>query len=65
MKFNNNKTHNGCLVTNDSKQFANFIQQLLTDEVFYNKISSEATTFFDDNHNIEKNSQTFDKIFQL
>lgn len=41
-----NKINNGCLVTNNAKKYANYIDQLLTDEVFYTEQSSYATKFF-------------------
>ena len=60
-----NKTQNGCLVTNDENQFADYIIKLLSDADFYNKVSLEATTFFSEYHSLEKNYKILDKVFKL
>ncbi len=41
-----NKIDNGCLITQNPKDFANFILQLLTDESFYKQITNQGINFF-------------------
>ncbi|WJS95672.1 glycosyltransferase [Flavobacterium johnsoniae] len=60
-----NKTNNGCLVTNDPNEFAEYIHKLLNDEDFYAQISSEATSFFNNFHSLEANYKLLDKVFGL
>ncbi len=40
------KINNGCLVSNNPNEFADFIEKLLNDEEYYNKISREGKEFF-------------------
>ena len=40
------KINNGCLVSNNPNEFASFIEKLLNDEKYYNKISGEGKNFF-------------------
>jgi glycosyltransferase involved in cell wall biosynthesis len=42
-----NKTNNGCLVSNNAVEFAENINQLLTDDKFYQEKSIEAKSFFE------------------
>ncbi|WP_348798189.1 glycosyltransferase [Flavobacterium adhaerens] len=58
-----NKTHNGCLIAYEENEFAKHIVQLLSDSDFYDKVSSEAISFFTENHTLEKNYKVLDKIF--
>lgn len=60
-----NKSHNGCLVTNNEAEFARNIEKLLSDSDFYNKISEEAKVYFNENHNQETVYVKLDKIFNL
>lgn len=60
-----NKSHNGCLVTNDEVEFAQNIEKLISDSNYYNKISEEARTYFNENHNQETVYKQLDKIFNL
>lgn len=60
-----NKTNNGCLVSNDPDEFANYIKKLLTDEDFYTKISTEATSFFNSYHSLDANYKLLDTVFSL
>ncbi|MXO07343.1 glycosyltransferase [Flavobacterium sp. HBTb2-11-1] len=60
-----NKSHNGCLVSNDPNQFADYINKLLTDSDFYRKISSEANSYFSAHHSLEATYSLLDKVFEL
>lgn len=60
-----NKSHNGCLVTNCEVEFAQNIEKLLSDNNYYNKISEEARTYFNENHNQETVYKQLDRIFNL
>ncbi|KAF2515520.1 glycosyltransferase [Flavobacterium zhairuonense] len=60
-----NKSNNGCLVSNDPKEFAAYIDKLLNDENFYNTISAEATAFFNNHHSLEANYYALDKAFDI
>lgn len=60
-----NKSNNGCLVSNDPNEFANLINKLLTDADFYNKISSEANTYFSAHHSLEATYSILDNVFEL
>lgn len=58
-----NKTNNGCLVTNDSLEFANYINKLLQEEEFYKRNRLEASKFFKDNFDVNKTHKVLDDIF--
>jgi len=60
-----NKTNNGCLVSDNENEFAVYINKLLIDENYYNKVSSQAITFFNAHHSIDANYSMLDKIFKL
>ncbi|MEN2486561.1 glycosyltransferase [Flavobacterium sp. B11] len=60
-----NKSNNGCLVSNDPNEFANQINTLLTDAVFYTKISSEANAYFSAHHSIDATYSLLDNVFEL
>lgn len=60
-----NKTNNGCLVTNNPMEFANFIQKLHQDSVFYEIHSENAKQFFKENHYISNTYSKLDKVFGL
>ncbi len=60
-----NKTNNGCLVSNDPTEFANYIDNLLTDPNFYNKISLEAVSYFNDHHSLDSVYTALDQVFEL
>lgn len=58
-----NKTNNGCLVTNDESEFANYISLLLNDEKFYQKNTEFAKDFFNKTLSNNVVYETLDKIF--
>jgi glycosyltransferase involved in cell wall biosynthesis len=58
-----NKTKNGCLVTNNEVEFAQYINELLNNEIFYQQISNEAKSFFNETLNQEIVYKNLDKIF--
>ena len=45
-----NKSGSGCLVTNDPQKFAGYIQQLMTNDILYDKVRSEGRNYFTQNH---------------
>jgi len=59
-----NKLDNGCLVTNDPKEFANKIELLLTNEQFYSEISDFGKKYFLNNNDIKKGYEQIDTIFK-
>ncbi|TDO72796.1 glycosyltransferase involved in cell wall biosynthesis [Flavobacterium chryseum] len=60
-----NKTNNGCLTTNDSSLFSDFITNLLKDDVFYKQNHLEAKRFFEDNFDVKKTYKVLDSIFTV
>ena len=58
------KTENGCLVTNDPKIFANHINNLLNDEIFYGETSQKIKNYFDKHFSAEILTQRLEQIFQ-
>ena len=60
-----NKTNNGCLVTNDKQEFADYIHKLLVDEDFYSEISFQSKKYFTDNNDIQSTYKSIDKIFNF
>jgi glycosyltransferase involved in cell wall biosynthesis len=58
-----NKSQNGCLVTNDENIFATFIEKLINDEIYYNKISAQAKENFLINHEKSIVYNELDKVF--
>lgn len=58
-----NKTNNGCLVTNDEKAFASYIERLIFDTEFYKIHSLLAKDYFLSNHEKNKTYDELDKIF--
>lgn len=60
-----NKIDNGCLVTNNPKEFDHYIQQLLTDHEFYNTHRNYANTFFNNNLSLENIHQKLNTFFNV
>lgn len=58
-----NKTNNGCLVTNNEQQFADYILSLLNDEKYYEEKSTEAKTFFNETLSLEAVYKNLDAVF--
>jgi len=59
-----NKTNNGCLFTDDANQFASSIQQLLSDESYYDAIAAVGRKYFSENHDTQAVYQHIDTIFK-
>lgn len=55
------KTGNGCLVSNDEREFANIIIQLLDNAIAYQKQRSEAIEFFKNNFSEQKSIELWKK----
>ncbi|MVZ62263.1 glycosyltransferase [Sphingobacterium humi] len=49
-----NKVNNGCLVSNNPREFALYIKELLTNREFFEEQSDLAATYFLENHSLEK-----------
>jgi len=47
------KKNNGCLVADDPAAFAEHVERLLKDDVFYEKTRRDAHTFISENHDME------------
>lgn len=58
-----NKSDNGCIVANEPKEFAEFINKLLMDDDFYKVQQQLACDFFKENHNIENEKAYFNQLF--
>ena len=58
-----NKTHNGCLVTDNPETFSQNITRLLDDKVFYEKQKNEAMQFFNLQLSEEAIYRRLDSIF--
>ena len=58
-----NKTHNGCLVSNNPHEFANYITKLMHDAGFYAHTAAEAKHYFTENHDIKAVYHQLDLIF--
>lgn len=58
-----NKTQNGCLVASSPEIYANFIIDLLENEVFYSKISREGLAYFNGNHHEKLEEKFLNNIF--
>jgi len=57
------KKGNGCLVTNDAAEFAEYVEKLLKDDDFYDKMKKEAHDFMEKNHSIEWEKSFFRNKF--
>jgi glycosyltransferase involved in cell wall biosynthesis len=60
-----NKIDNGCLTTNDTNQFANYINNLLTDKTQHSHFSSLAKKYFLNNHDCQKVYANIDSLLDL
>lgn len=60
-----NKTNNGCLVTNNPNEFANYIHKLNSDELFYKIQSKNAKEFFNENHSKATTYAKLDEVFKI
>ncbi len=60
-----NKTNNGCLFTDNTRQFANHIQHLLTDKTYYDSIASTARNYFLENNDSVTVYQNIDDVFHV
>lgn len=58
-----NKTENGCLVTDVPQEFAQVIDNLLSDDAFYEKQRQLAFEFFHKNHRIDAEKAFFQQKF--
>lgn len=58
-----NKISNGCVITNEPKNFAQYIIKLLKDEDFYSKISNESKLYFSSIHDREQETLFFSEKF--
>lgn len=58
-----NKTHNGCLVSDDEKEFAAGITRLIEDSAFYAAKQQEAKQYFQENHSKSSVYAQLDSIF--
>jgi len=58
-----NKSDNGCIVSNNAKEFAQNIHLLLTNEDLYKKTSMNAVEYFKNNHAPEKELAFLEDVF--
>ncbi|WP_291135970.1 glycosyltransferase [Flavobacterium sp. UBA7663] len=59
-----NKTNNGCLVTEDAAIFAKYIEQMLTDEYFYQQQQTLSKNFFVNYLSVESVYSALDNVFK-
>lgn len=60
-----NKASNGCLVTDNSDEMANYINKLLEDKAFYEQTKTEAQNFFLETLEKDKVYNTLDRFFNI
>ncbi|ANW96827.1 hypothetical protein AXE80_11285 [Wenyingzhuangia fucanilytica] len=60
-----NKINNGCLTTNNHKEFANYIHTLLANKDFYNQQASNAITFFNSSLSLKYVHQKLNNFFNI
>lgn len=58
-----NKSENGCIIQDNEKDFAEEIERLLSDEVFYTQTQQKAYEYFSKHHKIEKEIAFFNSQF--
>ncbi|MBQ4646307.1 MAG: glycosyltransferase family 4 protein [Candidatus Gastranaerophilales bacterium] len=56
------KSNNGCLVSDNPKEFASYIEKLLEDSEFYNLAQKNTIEYFKSNFSKEKNKINLEKI---
>jgi len=59
-----NKTNNGCLVTDDVIEFAEYINKLAHDQLFFEKIQEQAKSFYSDHYDVVENYKKWDAIYR-
>ncbi len=57
------KNDNGCLITDDEEEFANYIEVLLKDDELYELLRQKAHNFMKNNHSLEKEATFFKNKF--
>lgn len=57
------KNENGCLVTNDPKEFAVYVNRLINDPIYYQQIVETGTKYFDKYLSLEANRKVIDSAF--
>lgn len=58
-----NKVSNGCLVAETAKQFAFYINKLLIDTQFYNRIKIQGVDFYNNNYALDNEIKILDDCF--
>lgn len=58
------KTENGCLVSDDEHVFAEYIDRLLQDEIFYKKTLNKIQEYFNKHFSYERNAKKLNDIFK-
>lgn len=59
-----NKTNNGCLVTENATTFSKYIEQLLTDENFYQQQQTLSKNFFENYLSVKSVYSALDNVFK-
>ena len=59
------KTRNGCLVTDDPKEFASYINSLCTDEQLRLRFANEVAVYADMCFGYGKTTKTLNQIFDI
>lgn len=58
------KNKNGCLVTDKPEEFAAYIDKLLDDQTYYQKVQNEINDYFKNYLSAEKSSNVLDTCFK-
>ncbi len=59
-----NKRNNGCVVANDSLDFANTVLRLLQDEDYYREVQKEGIKYFTEHHDLAKEIKLLNRTFK-
>jgi glycosyltransferase involved in cell wall biosynthesis len=59
------KNHNGCLVTDDPREFASYINRLYTDESFHQQCAQEVASYASECFSYKRTVKVLDKIFGM
>lgn len=59
-----NKRQNGCIVSNNPREFANAVHLLLDDEEYYQQIAQEGNAYLENNHRQIDEIRVLDEVFE-
>ena len=59
------KNNNGCLVSDSPREFAHYVDRLLSDQLYYSECAERACEYFEKYLSFTANQGTLDRAFQL